>query len=559
MIGKRHCRGLRRVTPIFGLLLLGLLLLPAFTAAQSSDLAVRYRSSDTVYLNAGRLAGLAVGDRFEVLHGAKTIAEIEVVFVADHSASCRIVTESEPIKQDDRVQRVGGAPIPPVEDAGVDGGVAAAGEAPASPATTVPESPYPQTRRRPPTRLSGALVFEWESFTDDSGANLDFKRTQLRLNLRVRDIGGLPLEFRARTRLQENKRARRLSPSVAESESRNRLYDVSLVYNPPQGRFYLQAGRIGTSPFTGVGYMDGLLGEVRLSSNFAVGGFFGANAQERDFSFESDSRKYGAFTRFTTLPQGPGSALEIYLAAVREDFDQEVSREYVALETAYTPAGRWSFHQRLEVDVNRDWREELSESTSQLSNFSLAATTRLSAKGRFSLSFNRFERYRTAETRFIPEELFDDLPRDGVRANYRWRSSGGLGFFVNAGYRFRESDSEQNTFTFGGGVRHSRVSAWGLSLGANLNGYSNPYTEGLVATGRVAKSLRGGHQVGLTLGGRFSQSVVYDDEEDRIDGWLRLDGWFELPKGLFATVELELDAGDDLEGKRILLGLGYRL
>ena len=98
MIGKRHCRGLRRVTPIFGFLLLGLLLLPAFTAAQSSDLAVRFRSSDTVYLNAGRLAGLVVGDRFEVLHGAKTVAEIEVVYVADHSASCRIVTESEPIK-----------------------------------------------------------------------------------------------------------------------------------------------------------------------------------------------------------------------------------------------------------------------------------------------------------------------------------------------------------------------------------------------------------------------------------------------------------------------------
>ncbi|MGB3562340.1 MAG: hypothetical protein WBH85_15655 [Thermoanaerobaculia bacterium] len=542
-----------------GFLLASLLLLPSFAVAQSSDLAVRYRSTDTVYLNAGRLAGLAVGDRFEVLHGAKTVAEIEVVYVADHSASCRIVTESEPIKQDDRVRRVGGAPTPPVEDAGIDGEAAAAGGAAATPATTVPEPTYLQTRRRPPTRLSGALVFEWESFTDDSGADLDFNRTQLRLNLRVRDIGGLPLEFRARTRLQQNKRARPLSPTISESESRNRLYDVSLVYNPPEGRFYVQAGRIGTSPFTGVGYMDGFLGQVRLSSKFAIGGFFGANAQEREFGFESDSRKYGAFTRFTALPQGSGSALEMYLAAVREDFDQEVSREYVALETSYTPAGSWSFHQRLEVDVNRDWREELSDSTSQLSNFSLAATTRLSAKSRFSLSFNRFERYRTAETRFIPEELFDDLPRDGVRANYQWRSAGGLGFFVNAGYRFRESDNEQNTFTFGGGVRHSRVSAWGLSLGANVNGYSNPYTEGLIAAGRVGKSLRGGHQVGLTVGGRFSQSVLFDDEEDRTDGWLRLDGWFELPKGLFATVELELDAGDDLEGKRILLGLGYRL
>jgi hypothetical protein len=535
------------------------LLLPGFAAAQHSDLGVRYRSSDTVYLNAGRLAGLAVGDRLEVLHGAKIVAEIEVIFVADHSSSCRIISESDAIQPDDKVRRVGGAPVTLEEDTGAAAGVAATGETDTAAVATVPEPSYRQTRRRPPTRLSGALVFEWESFTDDSGSDLDFNRTQLRLNLRVRDIGGLPLEFRARTRLQQNKRARPLSPTVPESESRNRLYDVSLVYNPPEGRFYAQAGRIGTSPFTGVGYMDGLLGQVRLSSNFAIGGFFGANAQEREFGFESDSRKYGAFARFSALPEGTRSALEMYLAAVREDFDQEVSREYVALETSYTPPGRWTFHQRLEVDINRDWREELSDSTSQLTNFSLAATTQVSAKGRFSLSFNRFERYRTAETRFIPEELFDDLPRDGVRVNYQWRSSGGLGFFVNAGYRFKESDSEQNTFTFGGGVRHSRVSAWGLSLGANVNGYSNPYTEGLIAAGRVGKSLRGGHQMGLTVGGRFSQSVVYDDEDDRTDGWLRVDGWFELPKGLFATVELELDAGDNLEGKRVLVGLGYRL
>ena len=35
-------------------------------------------------------------------------------------------------------------------------------------------------------------------------------------------------------------------------------------------------------------------------------------------------------------------------------------------------------NQRAEVDLNRGWREELAESTSQLSNFSLTANARIS-------------------------------------------------------------------------------------------------------------------------------------------------------------------------------------
>jgi hypothetical protein len=58
---------------------------PAARSAPSFQ--VSYRSADAVYLDAGRAAGLAEGDRLEVVRDGEAIAEIEVVFVAEHSAS----------------------------------------------------------------------------------------------------------------------------------------------------------------------------------------------------------------------------------------------------------------------------------------------------------------------------------------------------------------------------------------------------------------------------------------------------------------------------------------
>ena len=47
--------------------------------AQSGTVSVRYRSADTIYLDAGTAAGIDVGDRLEVLRGGRVIAEIEVI------------------------------------------------------------------------------------------------------------------------------------------------------------------------------------------------------------------------------------------------------------------------------------------------------------------------------------------------------------------------------------------------------------------------------------------------------------------------------------------------
>lgn len=156
----------------------------------SATFNVRYRSADTVYLEGGRSAGLSVGDRLEIVRDGEVVARIEIVFVSDHSSSCKVLMEQQPIETGDLARFDGdlSPPPPPVAgdsaDTEVEASVGAAAAASSS------------SRRRPRTRLSGSFTVDWENFTDESGRGWDYDRLQTRLSLRVRDIGGLPLKFR---------------------------------------------------------------------------------------------------------------------------------------------------------------------------------------------------------------------------------------------------------------------------------------------------------------------------------------------------------------------------
>jgi len=84
-------------------------------------------------------------------------------------------------------------------------------------------------------------------------------------------------------------------------------------------------------------------------------------------------------------------------------------------------------------------------------------------------------------------------------------------------------------------------------------------TEGFVARLQTSKRFQGGHEIALLIGGRLYSNKLFDDVDDRNDQWIRLSGWAELPYSFFTRAELEYSNGDDIQGQRILISLGYRL
>ncbi len=536
---------------------------------QAGGFRVRYRSIDSLYLDGGESDGLAIGDRLEVVREGTAIAGVQAHAVNQLASACRVLSESRRVEIDDLVRATTenlGSPAQQQwarQERATPKGPEVVTSSPELALDTVSVQPVrwrpPRPPRPPKTRLRGSLSFDRENFQDETeaGAGASFQRSEARLSLRVSDMGGLPYELRVRMRKQQTGREEPGSAFVSETEERDRFYELSLSYDPAQGRYAYRVGRMSASPFVGIGYIDGFLGQLALTSAIEVGGFLGMRADVEAFGFESSGRKYGAFTRFTSPKTDSGLPWEVVVAGIREDGEVGVSREYFTLQSRYNSSRRWSFYQRAEFDLNRGWRKEVSGSSSQLSNFAVTTTARIAKYGRFSISYDRFEQYRTEETRELPEEVFNDLLRQGFRTSLQIGSPRGINATLSAGLRTQEGDSD-DTLSYGVALRHADVASRGLSLGLNYLGFSNEFGDGYVATLRASQRVRGGHQVSLPVGARLSRNIVFDELQNRSSQWARLGAWFELPRSLFANAEYEVIQGEDEAGQRASFGLGYR-
>jgi len=545
-------------------LLLGLFIAGPVAAL---ELRVRYRSADAVYLSGGTAEGVQVGDRFRVVHGDETAALLEVVFTAEHSSSCRVVEQTATIEPGDLALAIDaeddatpGQPAPGQEVAAGEEEPAAAEPQPEPVATRPSYSLDPGDRSRRTTSWSGSLTFDYDDYADDRDEDdgLDYQRSTARLSLRGRDLAGHPLQLRIRARAQQVDRSRDTGRGAEESEDRHRLYELSLTWDPPQGRFRFAAGRLGASPFVGIGTLDGAVGEVRVGPYVHVGAFAGSRPDlaDGDGGFESLGESVGALVRFHSKTRSTAfSPFELLLAGVRDEGDLDVSREYAVIEMRYIGGGVWTFHQRAELDVNNGWREEVADSSTQLSNLALSATARITEARRFTLSYNRFERYWTEETRFIDEELFDSLWRQGLRASLDLGRPGGLTFTMQGGLRARE-DGEEDSVSFGVGLRHPRLFQRRLAASVYALSYTGEFADGLLLTSQLAVRFREGHSLSLSLGGRQTQNNFVGGETELY--WTRLGFWAELPGNLFARGDVELSEGDGYGGVLSSLGLGVR-
>jgi|CXWL01.1.fsa_nt_gi hypothetical protein len=532
-------------------------LLPATVLAAGTsvrELTVSYQSASAIYLDGGRQEGLAVGSRLEVRRGGVAIGMLEVAYVADHSASCRVVSQRQSIQTGDVVVL-----LTPV---GTNGGEAPTlGPQPAVPEPLVPRPvaarPLTTTQapKRPRTKISGVLSYGYQQFADASANPFDYTESTGRLSLRVRNLNGLPLDLRVRGRgRQVDRTGFGLTPTTGSTS--NRLYELSLSYTPPEGRFAWSVGRLGASPFVGIGYLDGALGQFQLSRRWYVGGFAGSRPEVTELGLASAGTKYGGYLRFSTPAEQRPAYAEVVLAGVGEYVKGgEVSREYVSLESRFGSGTRWSVFQRLEVDLNRGWRQELSGSSTQISNASLSATYHFTKSLRGLVTYDQHRNYLTFETRPLPEDVFNRFLREGARASLEWEGGGGWNASVGAGSERDDSGSAPTTSATAA-VYQTNLFHWNMLAGFDVTSYSGGVASGYVAGLRFRRYFQAGHDLGLTFGA--SQASLAGDPTTRQNQWVRLSGTWQLPFRLYLLGEYEYDTGDDLRGQRYTLEMGYQ-
>jgi hypothetical protein len=517
---------------------------------------VEYRSADSVYLDGGQAAGLDVGRRLQVLDGQTVAAELEVLHAAERSASCRVLSESRPIHIGDRatlVDEPGARAIPEQRAATEPATTAVATSSPAPRGATTDDQ---QSRRRP-TRVYGAASLGFYQSWDGSETNLDYQERTARLDLVVSDIAGRPLSFAVRGRLREDIRDRELSRRTPASLRTDRLYELALRYDPPDGRVGFELGRIGVSRFVGVGYLDGGLVRFEARPGIQVGAFGGRQADINDL--DGIGSKYGGFVRFAPGGRYARGGYDVLLAFARENAEGDVSREYLSLESRFSGGGRWSLFQRAELDFNRGWRQEVTGKSVQLSNLGLSGNLKVSPSSWLFVSYDGLRNYRYYRNRWVPEDVFDSLLHQGLRAGVNVSKPGGFGATAGFGMSLKENDPLHpdldiaNAYSFNGGVRHANLIG-GLSVGIDGSGFTNGYTKGGLLSARAGWRAAAGHTLDVLYG--YSRYRVEQTEETRGQQWLRLIGRGQLGRHFYVLGDLEFDAGDDLEGPRLFIEAG---
>jgi hypothetical protein len=527
---------------------------------------VKYRSASNVYLEGGSAQGLAPGDRLRATDGKAVTAELEVSYVAEHSASCKPVSETRPVREGDALvvqPRPQGAKSssPAVSPKLASPVETSAPVAPPAPAATPSPSASPETpAKRPWARLRASASIGYYRAWDNTESNYDFDERTARLELGLYDLGGQPLSFVLRGRSRQDVRARALSSRTPKDERQDRLYEVALRYEPPSDSVTIELGRVGVQRFVGVGYLDGGIFRVRVLGGLQLGAFAGRVADVEGLGFNGTGRKLGGFLRFGPRGRYASSGFESTLAFVREDAAGDVSRECFSLETRVGNGSRFSFFERAELDLNSGWRRELTGKSAQLTNVSLSGNLRLAATLSAFASYDGRRNYRYYRNRVVPEEVFDDLLHQGLRAGFNWYRPHGLGASVGFGTSLKEKDPRHpelnlaNAYSFNAGLRHDDVFSSGLSIGLDGSGFWNGYTDGGLASLRIGRRFGAGHSLDLSYGQSLYR--VTQTRENRKTQWLRLVGRASLGRRLYVLSDLEYDAGDDLEGPRALVELG---
>lgn len=535
-------------------------LAPTVAASSAADtrFRVKYRSMGNVYLEGGRAQGLSVGDGLRVMAGQSTLAELEVVYTAEHSASCRVVSETRPVRAGDQALKVTTRAAPPAARA------AAAAEAPAVPVVAAPATHPSGGPGSSPGgawgRLRGGASFGYYRSWDETESALDFQQRTGRVDLGISDIAGHPLSFTLRARSRQDIRARTLALRTPQSERSDRLYEVALRYEPPAGTLQFEVGRVGIYNFVGVGYLDGGIVRLRVKPALQLGAFGGKGANYEGFGFASEGQKYGAFLRLAPGGRYAAGQYDVALAFVHENAEGDVSREYVSLESRFGSGSRWSLFQRAELDVNRGWRKDVSGTGLQLSNLSLSGNLRVGRSAGVFVSYDGRRNYRYYQNRLVPEEVFDDLLHQGLRAGLNVYRPGGFGATAGFGMSLKQEDprhpelSLANAYSASGGVRHANLFGMGFSAGVDASGFSNGYTDGGLVSVRVGRRFGAGHMLDLSWGRSLYRIKL--DEQQRTTQWLRLVSRVELTRHFFVVGDLEYDSGDDLRGPRVFLELG---
>ena len=516
-----------------------LLLLVSAVCAEPLETTVKYVSATGIYLDAGRTLGIQKGDQGEVFRGDSVIARVEVEFLADNSASCKMIETTSEVRVGDRVVMQITPPVQSVKPDTVQ----------EAPAPAIPPSPTPKkSAKTKVNRVTGRASVQALSQDDRSVLNSDYVEPAFALRLQVNNLFDTQHYFSVRLRSRQTNRSH-----GSDSRWTNRYYEFALYYNDPATSFHYGAGRLLFNRMSGIGYMDGAIFDYKVSEYWAAGAFGGAQPDLTTYQSNSDATKAGLFAAYERGSYST-SRLSGTLALAGNYFTGQISREFFYEQLSYS-AQKFYFYQSSEVNVNRGWRKDAEGSSLDLSNILMNARYQPLSWLTTTLSYDNRTNYRTYETRNTPDSLFDDALRQGWRLGTNVKVASQVYALAEGGIRTKQDEGTETRSGTAGLGSHNLVKS-GVQVDARVNVFRNEFSRGTQPTLTLSRNLIPQVRLGLQLG--QNDYTIEQTDESVTNQWARLNADWNLTRHVYGSLYGEVYRGDGLDANRMFGEVGYR-
>ena len=512
---------------------------PARDSAAAADTAVTttvtYVSGADIYVDAGRLDGLAEGSELFVVRAGAVVATLRVKYLASHRAACELVRGASDVAAGDVVRfRPRPAETPAAARA-----VAAAAETAAAPSPRIPRMGNSGLHGRIGTRYLHAGTSTESG--GQAGGTTSFTQPSLDVRLSGRALGG------TRLGLVLDLRARRTSTTSAgrdEADGHTRAYQAAVLWNAPGARFRAALGRQYLGAVGSVGLLDGLLVEVN-GSRLGGGAFAGFEPDLGTLRFSGEVKDVGAYGLLHSRP-GAATAASLTLGAVGSYQNGEARREWGILQGSVT--NRYlSLFLLQELDYYRPWKREgpnaeasAFSATSRFASASVRPARWLSLNG----NYDRRRSVPVLRDFTDPAAAFDDAYREGYGTGVRLtgqRLYGGVDWRKSTGGSSGGADSWTATFgvnrigrlSVGASGRATWYSSDNDSTGSNPGAVR---TTGQLYSGRVSLDPAAAVHVELNAGLRREDNpnALVPQES----AWYGVDGDVSLGRAWFLALSL---------------------
>ncbi len=455
------------------IIVLGAILLAAASTAGAQGkkeyrYAVSYVSASVVYVDAGREQHIAIGDTLRITRSGKILGAATVTAVSVHSCAAQPQTQQQAFAVGDSALIVKPIPVERPHAA-----VIAAKDS-ASAANIAPE---PRGAVATPSRteniVSGRFGLQYAGvIAEDSRFNYSQPSALFRLD--IANVYGTGTAFTMYSRnyydLSDN-----YNRYGETSRLKNRVYELSLQQDLPDGAFGYGLGRMTSHFVGGLGTFDGAQVYVR-QNNITAGIIYGAKVGDRVMEVDGDDRKGALFVNYKSgsdfLHQYDGT-----IAYARQLYEGKLDREFVYLQNSLMLGSALSMYESSEMELN-DISNGVRTPALSLSNTFLSVSYYPGQWFSANLGYDATRSVYLFETmKEFPDTLFDKNIMQGFRAGTNFRLPYFMSLSLNGSYRTKKGD-ERNSYKLDATFRMSDIAGSDVSAGLRYSDIAGVYTNG---------------------------------------------------------------------------------